>query len=510
MLLDVALDPSPASAEEKTKTYMRPTRIQSFAPILIAFSFLLVMLIFSPFRGSFEMDSDEGINVMKAMLVLKGYDLYGEIWSDQPPLFTFLLAGVFKIAGMEVNAARLTVLVLSTLLLYGAARFLQLSLGAWQAAMGVVLITLIRNYPSLSTAAMVGLPAISLAVLALSCLAAWHRRRKFFWLILSGSMMSLSILTKGFTGFLAPVFLAGILIDGYFSAPAPRSWYMVIRPALIWGASFTILSAVLALVFVGIENFWQLVLPHIDASNTFYYRHLSEHKTINYYLRQSWSIFALGLVGIFAAILTRKWIFLYPSAWVGIGYALLSQHAPVRYHHQLLITIPAAILGALTISEAIRFAPRLWRKGRLHFPRLALLGLSIAGLGWVVVTRVPEKLEAFRARIFYVEPTNKEVDELWHIVREMGEHRAETTWVYTDKPMIAFRAGFPVIPELAVVTEKRWITGEIGEKEIMEGIKAWEPDQVLIGRFELPSVEDYLSRHYDLISTSADMLLFLK
>ena len=49
-----------------------------------ALFFLLVILVF-PIWQSFQIDADEGVNLGKAMLVEQGFELYNEIWSDQPP-----------------------------------------------------------------------------------------------------------------------------------------------------------------------------------------------------------------------------------------------------------------------------------------------------------------------------------------------------------------------------------------------------------------------------------------
>jgi hypothetical protein len=84
--------------------------------------FFGVMLVVFPFRATFEMDLDEGVNLMKGMLVVRGYPLYSQIWSDQPPLFTQLLAILFRLVGFEVNAAVL-VLVLSAILLWASRLF---------------------------------------------------------------------------------------------------------------------------------------------------------------------------------------------------------------------------------------------------------------------------------------------------------------------------------------------------------------------------------------------------
>ncbi len=86
-------------------------------PVSLMFIFIAFMLLFFPFRDKFQFDGDEGINLMKAMLMLRGYPLYNQIWSDQPPLLTYLLAIVFRVFGFEVNVARLTVLLLSSVLL---------------------------------------------------------------------------------------------------------------------------------------------------------------------------------------------------------------------------------------------------------------------------------------------------------------------------------------------------------------------------------------------------------
>ncbi|MEJ2263532.1 MAG: hypothetical protein P8X95_08800 [Anaerolineales bacterium] len=68
------------------------------------------MLLFFPFRDKLQFDGDEGINLMKTVLVMRGYPLYDQIWSDQPPLLTYLLVAAFRVFGVEVNVGRLTVI----------------------------------------------------------------------------------------------------------------------------------------------------------------------------------------------------------------------------------------------------------------------------------------------------------------------------------------------------------------------------------------------------------------
>src|SRR6187549_2881829 len=83
-------------------------------PVLLALLFLLFTFSYYPFREKLQYDTDEGLNLMRSMLVELGHPLYSEVSSDQPPLFNQILAFVFSVTGFEVNAARMLVLLFST------------------------------------------------------------------------------------------------------------------------------------------------------------------------------------------------------------------------------------------------------------------------------------------------------------------------------------------------------------------------------------------------------------
>src|SRR5690242_21956617 len=92
-------------------------------PILVALLFFAFTFSYYPFREKLQYDTDEGLNLMRSMLVELGHPLYREVSSDQPPLFNEVLALVFHVTGFEVNAARLLVLLFSTLLVWSCAQF---------------------------------------------------------------------------------------------------------------------------------------------------------------------------------------------------------------------------------------------------------------------------------------------------------------------------------------------------------------------------------------------------
>jgi hypothetical protein len=64
-------------------------------PVIVALLFFVFVFSYYPFREKLQFDSDEGLNLMRSMLVALGHPLYREVSSDQPPLLTHLLAFCF-------------------------------------------------------------------------------------------------------------------------------------------------------------------------------------------------------------------------------------------------------------------------------------------------------------------------------------------------------------------------------------------------------------------------------
>jgi hypothetical protein len=85
------------------------------------------------------------------------------------------------------------------------------------------------------------------------------------------------------------------------------------------------------------------------------------------------------------------------------------------------------------------------------------------------------------------------------VMRKINQYSDRTNWMVTDLPMYAFRAGIPVPPNLAVISGKRFVSGALTEEDIIETVMEYKPEQVLIGRFELPALEQSLLENYALI-----------
>ncbi len=146
-------------------------------PILIALLFFAFTFSYYPFREKLQFDSDEGLNLMRSMLVALGHPLYREVSSDQPPLFNQLLAILFRVTGFEVNPARVLVLLFSALLVWAGAQFLQLTSGKLAAIFFLPLVIMVPQFLRLSTSVMIGIPSLALAAVSMLFVIIWHQKR---------------------------------------------------------------------------------------------------------------------------------------------------------------------------------------------------------------------------------------------------------------------------------------------------------------------------------------------
>lgn len=477
-------------------------------PAGLALIFLAIMILFYPFRQQFEYSRDEGVNLMKAMMVAKGYSLYEEIWSDQPPFFTYWLAGAFELAGFKVNVARLVVLILSTLLVWMSVEFLRQAGGILHALAGFILLLLLPKYLELSVSVMVGLPSLAFATASLAALALWHRQRKAAWLAVSAIALGVSIMTKAFTGFLVPIFVLGITIEEFMLFRGKRAFQDMIKPAGLWLGIFVGFSAISGLILVGPSHLPQLVESHLNTAVIEAFQ--IEKYTLAWNLREARPILLLAVVGAGFSIVGRRWLAIYPLAWMGTATLLLFRHIPVWYHQQLLVTVPAALLAAMAVGESMHWIYRAVRSRRFSVMPAILSIISLTIFAWVWMMEAPISYDQFRTKPSLWETDLKLRREKIEFLWLMNDYAPQTHWVVTDTPMYAFRARLPVPPNLAAFTSKRVNTGNLAEAELLETMRAYQPEQVMMGRFDFPELQAYLNAHYNLLLDQLDMRLYIR
>lgn len=477
-------------------------------PILIAVIFLAFTFAYFPFREKLQFDTDEGLNLMRSMLMTLGHPLYSEVSSDQPPLFNQILALLFRLVGFDVNPARFLVLLFSTFLVWAGAQFLQLTSGKLAAILFLPLMIMVPRYLGLSVAVMIGLPSLALAVASLTFLAMWHHQRRNAWLVLSGFMLALSVLIKLFTGFVAPIFVIGITIAAYMDQSNEKLSWRVLRPALLWSISFAGLTTLLGLALIGPQNVWSIISPSLNAPSQAEFQ--SDYFAMNTHLQAAVPLLVLGFLGALMAIIHRKWLLLYPLAWAGLAYVLFSFYSPVFYHHQLLITIPMTMIAASGLGDGVSSLLRIRQPSDILRFQTALGLLAVVSFIWVSTIYVPvlndELMNTPRLTDFNLRATPGKLA----ILRTMDEYADQTNWIVTDMPLYAFRVGKPVPPILATFSQKRLSTGSLTEADILNAMREYQPEQVMMARFKIPALEEYLQEHYTLILEREFLRLFLR
>jgi hypothetical protein len=439
-------------------------------------------------------DHDEGVNLIKAMMTLKGYSLYSDIWSDQPAVFNTLLTSWLGHFGMNVNTGRLLVLGYSTVLIASIASYLKRFWGVPHVFLGFLTVITLPYYVQLSVSVMIGLPSLVIAFLSFVGVARWHQEKRDYWLVISSLLLAISVMTKLWTVILAPIFLAGILIDSSGMVQHRRNLSAAIRPTMIWSLLFLLASALLMFILVGPSHLHQLINVHLLAGDTEMMKKVATEAPMSTYLDDSVMVFILSLAGTLIAIRAKGWHALYLTAWTLSGYALMRWIInPFWSHHQLLITLPAAILASIAMGYSlVDLYERAKERNLLTIGVVPSAAILILTLGFCY-QRIPKAIHDFNLDLpnFRTAYDPRDATE-YEVLATIREYADGTNYIFTDQPMYAFRTGIPVHPYLAVMTKKRYVTGQPSQEELLSLLTEIKPEQIVLARFDYPAVHDYM------------------
>ncbi len=462
----------------------------------------------SALMSDFELDTDEGFNVIKAWLYAQGFPLYGQTWNDQPPLYTILLAGWMRLWGWSLPVARTLTLGFSALLVWCFYQVARQTIAAWglrspsiwSALIGVLLLATSWGFPILSVSAMIGLPALALALLSIYWLLLYQANRALPWLIASGVVMGLSLQTKLFTVFLVPIVLVywGWLGLHQFGK---KSWQMALWPWSLW-----LLAVCLTYLVIGLTS-GQLV--HLSVTLI---SHLQQPPPSDELLSANFNSFAylrsmlaqdrryLVPVALGTAVLIvkrRQWSGLLPIFWLLASTGVMLKHQPIWYHHYLLLSIPFYWL--LSVAIALLFDFLYQKLEPLTRHSLCRKRIMILGACLLLVLGIGKTLPALPIGQPYGDPAALE-----QVIR----YKPVTQWLFTDRPIYAFKAGLRVPPETAVISAKRLNSGNLTMADLLALWQRYQPEQILLARWtdqiqQDPDLARYLSANYVKTYTNA-------
>jgi len=457
-------------------------RMKERAFYVVLAALLLVYLIWGATHLSgFQWDDDEGINVIKARLVEAGYRLYQDIWSDQPPLLTWILAVTFRHLGRQVVTGRLLILLFATGGLLGVTLIAKRVSAPTTALLATFLLAVAPQYFAYSRAIMVGLPAMTLAVLALTI--AWDTCAPWR-LLIAGAMFGASLLIKPITAYQI------VVLAAVATLPHLRRHRVAWRPILRqWGrlavGGGTVVLSVVAVI--GPDFVTQVVGTYAETKTAYPFSLTANLSWAGHYMGENAGLFALAVWGIIVWLRTRRAELGLMVLWLGLTLVALLTHTPLRTHQFLLLLFPAAILAAVGIEDlrqTLLAGPTLNRV-------LALVSALIA-LSWLVV--------ALSTDADLLVATNND-DDNWISIAIIRSAVAPDELVVTDAPMLAFRANRLVPSSLAVPSLRRLRTGGLTEEFVIAQTAAARPRAVVLwdGRFDLlPDYVEWVEQHYEL------------
>jgi hypothetical protein len=329
---------------------------------------LLIVAVTLPMRlaniGSYSGKGDEGIRAEQLLLMAAGFRPVKDVFASQGPLSLDIFYPFYLALGQTLAGARLAVVVysvLAVLAVYATARLVGGRMGGWSAA--VLLIaspTFLKN----SRLALVEIPAILPAIVALGAALAYQRGRDRRWLIVSALALALALAIKPMIVAVVPaVGLALLLAPALTPDPSPRGrggrllprplgkgWGEGVRRLLVDLAIYAAVAGLVLFVIVlwvgPAELYDQLVRYRVGS-----------RAAEGWSLADNWDMLwgelqwdqpaFFGLAGL-AGLGLLVWR---PRAgwplvtWAGLSFGLLLAYSPLGIKHAALQLPPTALLA---------------------------------------------------------------------------------------------------------------------------------------------------------------------
>src|SRR5882724_8742229 len=156
--------------QERRLAQFKLLRRAATVSLLMLLSAFIVLEGLLPLGSAVQIGSDDGFELAKATLCVKGHKLYSEIWNDQPPLHTFLISEALTHLSYSILLPRL-VTIASACLLLGAIFLIAFRIaGLLAAVVATALLIASPEFLVLSASCMLEIPSLALAIAAVCLL----------------------------------------------------------------------------------------------------------------------------------------------------------------------------------------------------------------------------------------------------------------------------------------------------------------------------------------------------
>ena len=500
----------------------------NFATIAALVALLLGFLViesFVPMGSAVQIGADEGFELAKATLCLKGHHLYTEVWNDQPPLHTFLVTGILKHISPSVLGPRLLTVGFSVVLLVAVFVIVRQVSGLFVASLTTGMIIASPGFVELSSSCMLEIPALATALAAIAVLfyetpalpgVSWRE-------ILAGAVFGLALQMK-----LVPVIylpLAALVILIRVRARRHSLKGVIARMAMfIVALAFAYVGSDLLIergtYLTHFQQSWKSHFGAVKASSE--YGSPSEHPFDWGVLWKNWDVTVPAVLGVIVLVrrfregrenqfrqgddrltggngenggdggktpggrLAVEGVAL-PLMWMALSFGVFGVHKPWWAYYYLHTAIPLCWCAATGIGFFSAWkTERMGRKAAKSecVDRPAAKNRS---LGWAVVAGAAGLFASctigWMAARVYLQVANLRGApkiESSPVIAQMRRCQPFVQWMYADKPIYSVHNGIPVVPSLAVMPVKRFWSGELDNAGIRRELEKYRPGLVVL------------------------------
>lgn len=434
--------------------------------------------------------SDEGIRLQQLFLMTRGFRPVRDIFASQGPLSLDATYPLFVAFGGDLAAARLAVVVYSLVGVVAAYLCVrQLGLPSLAARFGGLvaglLLAVSPTYLENSRTALVEVPALVPALLAIAAGLRYRATGSWASLALACLLMSLALLIKPLVAAATlPVVLACL----------PR---LVHRPRdlLLPGALSAALTAMVVLAAGPVELYDQVIRYRVGS-----------RQVEGWSLAQNWAVLlgelrwegigVLGLLAAVAAFCLWRWRTTLPLlAWAPASLALLLVYSPLMEKHAVALVPPLAVLAGAGCGVALQalLAARSSQARAIVTAPLALGLLAYLASAPVAIGRDRQ----------LANPTTDARDDAFgDDVALLAALAGPDDFVIVDEPYVAFLARRMVPPSLADPTVFRLRSGTLTGSEVVAAAERYDVRTMLLwsdGLRELRRFDDWTDQHFQAV-----------
>ncbi len=426
----------------------------------------------------YEFGGDEGYEVYKAFLITKGYLLYRDIWNDQPPIHTYLLAGLFRLFGPSIGVARCVSIFSAggtALCLWMisrrtvgrcAATFVVLGFLAWPEVL------------MLSGSAMLEIPMLFLTTASLWLLDRSGSQQRFR-IFAAASVFAIAVNVK-FTALLfAPYLLFELrptsqfkprLGEGFSIRTDLSEWFL---RCAFFGVFFLGACAVISVCCFEREA-WDAIFKSHFAPVFPEFRIQAER------YRFSWDLFApvcevvaIACVGVvYGGGERRAASFSAVLALVAL-IAVHSTHQPFWQYYTIHFSIPTCLIAGVGVDWAVHWMFANCCQGLSRLTAIRAIGLLV-GLLWV------SGITAFNVVELIREVSSRPLVSTVALVKKLRSESVPGEVVFSDQPIVCFYAGSLMPPAIAVLPAKRFWSKQISVQEILSVLHKIDPKRIAV------------------------------